>query len=145
MEPLLIIGVPGVLGGIVLALLFIRFGAGPSRRADDARLEPPSTSMINMARIRVSGIGGLGMVAMAVTVAIFVPRIRLTMIVALLLGAAMAAVMIALRRRTGSLPSSNHPGAHTMLPIDAPPAVQDDGRATPQRPRQDLAVTPAKP
>lgn len=144
MEPLLAIGIPGVLGGIVLALLFIRFGGGPSRDTRDARLDPPSTSMINMARIRVSGIGGLGMVAMAVTVAIFVPRIRLTMIIALLLGAAMAALMIAFRRRSGSLPSSNHPGAHAMLPFDTPPAA-DDAPPAPRDHTQDLAVVPAKP
>jgi hypothetical protein len=144
MEPLLLIGIPGVLGGILLALFFIRFGGGPSRETGEARLDPPSTNMINMARIRVSGVGGLGMVAMAVTVAIFVPRIRLTMIIALLLGAAMAALMIAVRRRSGSLPSSTHPGAHAMLPFDAP-AAPDDGRSVPHDHTQDLAIVPAKP
>ena len=53
---------------------------------------------------------------MAVTVAIFVPRIRLTMLIALVLGAAMSAVLIA-RRRKGPLPSSSeHAGAHSLFP-----------------------------
>jgi hypothetical protein len=118
MEPLLIILVPGIVGGIAIALLVsgLRPGAGPATRT---RLEPPSPGLINMAHIRVDGIGGLGMVAMAITVAIFVPRIRLTMILALLLGAAFGAVLIVLRRRSGPLSSGNgHPGAHSMLLID---------------------------
>jgi len=117
MEPLLIVVVPGVLGGVLLALIFRRFGGGPEDAPGDTRLQTASTNMINMARIRVSGVGGLGMVAMAVTVAIFVPRIRLTMAIALGLGALMAAAMIAMRRRDGALPSSNSPGAHSMFPL----------------------------
>ena len=117
MEPLLIIVVPGVLGGLVLALIFRRLGGGPEDAPGDVRLQAASTNMINMARIRVSGFGGLGMVAMALTVAIFVPRIRLTMAIALGLGALMAAALIAMRRRDGALPSSNNPGAHSMFPL----------------------------
>jgi hypothetical protein len=113
MEPLIIIVVPGILGGILLAILLSRTHV-PEKPGADSRLEPMSTSMINMSRIRVSGVGGLGMVAMAVVVAIFEPRIRLTMVIALVLGAVMAGVMIAMRRRKGAL-STNRPGAHTML------------------------------
>jgi hypothetical protein len=36
------------------------------------------------------------------------------MVIALVLGAVMASVMIAMRRRKGAL-STNRPGAHTML------------------------------
>jgi hypothetical protein len=133
MEPLLVIVVPGLLGGIVLALLFSRFRVDPDRASGDGHtLEPPSTNMINMARIRVSGVGGLGMVAMAVTVAIFVPKIRLTMAIALGLGAVMAAVLIALRRREGALPSSHDPGAHSMFALELPPSDgAEDGDPTP--------------
>lgn len=120
MEPLIIIIVPGVVGGILVALLMARLHA----RQDVAtrQLEPPRPGLINMARIPISGVGGLGMVAMAATVAIFVPRIRLTMAIALVLGAAMAAAMIVRRRRSGPLPSSSdHSGAHSFLPIDPEP------------------------
>ena len=114
MEPLFFIVVPGILGGILLAILLSRTHV-PERPGAESALEPMSTSMINMARIRVSGVGGLGMVAMAVVVAIFVPRIRLTMVIALVLGSVMAAVMIARRRKEGAL-SHSEPGAHTFLP-----------------------------
>jgi hypothetical protein len=61
------------------------------------------------------------MVAMATTVAIFVPRIRVTIAIAMLLGAGLAWLLIARRRRQGPLPSSSrHSGAHAMLGIDTP-------------------------
>ena len=117
MEPLLIILVPGLLGGV-----FVAWFASRLRAAEDVpgrRLEAPKPGLINMARIRVNGIGGLGMVAMATTVALFVPRIRTTIIIALVLGIALAVLMIAQRRRRGPLDStSHHPGAHSVLPID---------------------------
>jgi hypothetical protein len=113
MEPLLVIVVPGILGGVILALLLSRTHV-PERPGPAQPLEPTSTSMINMARIRPVGVGGLGMVAMAVAVAIFVPRIRLTMALALVLGTVLAAVMIARRRRDGGM-SHTEPGAHTFL------------------------------
>ena len=98
---LLIILLSCVVGGaLILAVLIARVGsrvnAGP-----DTHLEPPSPYLINMAHIRVAGVGGLGMVAMAIVVAIFVPVIRVTMTIALLLGIALAAALIALRRRQG--------------------------------------------
>src|SRR5687767_4976909 len=115
MEPLLLIVVPGILGGVLLALFLTRFPRQPDPADVGSRLDPPSPSLINMAHIRPSGLGGLGMLAMAVTVAIFVPRIRLTMLIALVLGGAMSAVLIA-RRRKGPLPSSSeHAGAHSPL------------------------------
>jgi hypothetical protein len=121
MAPLLLaILVPGLLGGLILALLLL------SRRVKSGlpvpgRLAPPSPGHINMARIRVEGIGGLGLVAMALTVSIFEPRIRTAMAIAFVLGVALAAVMIAMRRRRGPLSSdSQDPGAHPMLHLDAP-------------------------
>jgi hypothetical protein len=98
---LLMILLPGVLGGgLILAVLIARFGSRVNA-APDARLEPPSPHLINMAHIRVAGVGGLGLVAMAIVVAIFVPLIRVTMTIALLLGVALAAALIAFRRRQG--------------------------------------------
>ena len=107
MEPILIIGIGGLLGGLVLALLIFRF-QHPSEQASETsspQLMSPMNA-INMARIRVNGIGGLGMVAMATVVAIFVPRIREAMALALVLGVLFAVILIARRRRTGPLPSS---------------------------------------
>ena len=119
---LLLIVVPGVLGGVIVALLIALSGSRPRGGQIQARLEPPSPYLINMAHIRVAGVGGLGMVAMAIVVAIFVPQIRSSMAIAMLLGVALAAALIAYRRRQGPLGSNTTPGAHAMLPME-PPAV----------------------
>ena len=132
MEPLIIIAVPGLLGGILLALVLIRVQLRPEAEARKP-LQPPSTSMINMSRIRVDGLGGLGMVAMAATVAIFVPRIRLSIVIALILGIALAALLIARRRQRGPLPSSSdHSGAHSIF-INDPPEQSSSGHSAHQR------------
>jgi hypothetical protein len=144
MEPVVIILVSGLLGGIVLALLIINVRFGPGSPGPGRRLEPLSPGLINMAHIRVEGVGGLGLVAMAVTVATFEPRIRFAMAIALALGVGLAAVLIALRRRTGPLSSGSHgPGARSMLPFNgAPrerPARLSELTGTDQSPRADLA------
>jgi hypothetical protein len=131
MEPILIIGIPGLLGGLLLALLIFRFQRPSERPSDASRPEVMAPmNAINMARIRVNGIGGLGMVAMATVVAFFVPQIRQSMAIALVLGVLFAVVLIVRRRRDGPLPSSGgRPGANTALSIDNPwPAEQQDGR-----------------
>ncbi|MGH9374514.1 MAG: hypothetical protein ACRD15_23600 [Vicinamibacterales bacterium] len=119
MEPLLIILVPGLLGGLVLALLI----AGTPQRAASPvvprRLAAPSPGLINMAHIHVEGVGGLGMVAAVVAVAVSDPRIRLATILASVLGTGLALVLIAMRRRNGALPSSGDgPGDRSTLRID---------------------------
>ena len=123
MTPLILIVGPGLLGGLILAFVLFRYPSRPEHLPGERHLDAPSTDIINMARVRVSGVGGLGMVAMAVTVAIFVPRIRLTMAIALVLGGIMAAAMIASRRRRGPLGSGIGPGAHSMFPLDKPSAA----------------------
>ena len=113
-----VILIPGLIGGVILALLLRRFRTGPQEPPERLRLEFPSPGLINMARIRVEGFGGLGLFAMAVVVAIFVPRIRAEMSIALILGIVLAAALILLRRR-GPLPSSSdRPGAHAMFEME---------------------------
>jgi hypothetical protein len=124
MEPLLIILIPGVLGGLALALLIFFNGAFNRSRTPTIvvprRLESPSPSLINMASIRIEGLGGLGMVAAVVAVAVSDPRIRLATIAAAILGAGLALVLIAMRRRTGALPSSGDgPEDQLTLSIDS--------------------------
>jgi hypothetical protein len=130
MAPLLLaILVPSLLGGVILALL-LRSRRWSSGLPVPGRLAPPSPGVINMASIRIEGIGGLGMVAMALTVSIFEPRIRTAMAIAFVLGIALAAVLIALRRRNGPLTSdSQDPGAHAMLHLDAGPASRRPARS----------------
>ena len=144
MEPFLIIIVPGLIGGLVFALLFARLHGGPDA-SNETRLDPPSTNLINMARIRVAGMGGLGMLAMSVVVAIFVPRIRFTMAIALVLGAALAGGLIALRRQLGPWSSNGqHPGAHSMLPNDNSQREVGDDRAHVSRPPTENLALPAR-
>jgi hypothetical protein len=116
MEPLLIILLPGILGGALMAFFLAHRPARPAgnvpvvvRRA----LPPPSPSLINIARIPVDGVGGLGMVLIALTVAISVPWIRLSVLVGLVLGAAAAATLITWRRSGPLASSSRHGGAHS--------------------------------
>lgn len=145
MDPVTLIVVPGLLGGLVIAVLFFwwqrRSSAPPvvpSFRSDDA-----STDVINMASIKVAGVGGLGLVAMAAAVALDVPRIGQTLAIGAVCGLLIAAVMIYRRRSSGSLPSSGERiGASTILSIDAPPAPQDDDDrpAPPKR----LSTVPAR-
>jgi len=119
MEPVLFILVPGLFGGLVLALLIARkWGRTPSIVVP-RRLEAASPSLINMAHIRVEGIGGLGMVAAVAAVAIADPRIGLATIVALVLGGGLALFLIAMRRASGALPSGGGgPDDRSMLHID---------------------------
>jgi len=111
MEPLLLVLVPGVLGGVLLALLLGRGWFSLKPTGTRRGLAPPSPALINMAHIRVAGGGGLGMFAVALAVAVFEPRIRLMMLAGVLLGTMLGAVLIAWHRRTGPLPSGDHPSA----------------------------------
>jgi hypothetical protein len=119
MEPLLLILLPGLLGGLLLALVI----ALRPRRAQSTfvarRLEAPSPSLINMAHIRVEGLGGLGLFAAVIAVAIADSRIRMAIIVAAVLGTGVALALIALRRGTGALPSGgNGPDDRSFLHLD---------------------------
>jgi hypothetical protein len=60
--------------------------------------------LINMAHIKVEGIGGLGMVAAVVVVAIADPRIGMATIAAAVLGVGLALLLIVVRRNSGALP-----------------------------------------
>ena len=70
------------------------------------RLAAPSPTLIDLANIRVEGVGGLGLVGAVVIVALNDSRIGLATVLALVFGAGLAIVLIARRRRTRSLPSA---------------------------------------
>ena len=119
MEPLLIILVPGLVGGLILALLLASKRQATPSIVVSRRLAAPSPSLINMANIKVEGVGGLGMLAAVVAVAVTDPRIRLATIVAAVLGLGLALVLIAMRRRTGALPSGGDgPEDRSMLHLE---------------------------
>jgi peptidoglycan/LPS O-acetylase OafA/YrhL len=105
MDPITQFALPGFLGGLVIAMFFHRVrrsGESPDVFAGE-RL---STDAINIAHIRVAGVGGLGLVAMALVVALVVPGIGEPLLIGAVLGAMLAAVLIVARRRQGAMPSS---------------------------------------
>lgn len=137
MDPVTTILVPGFLGGLVIAALYVLWqrhhGSAPSLAAY-SRPEPLSVDAINFSSLKVAGVGGLGLVAMAAAVALDVPRIGETITIGFVFGVVIAAVMIVRRRRTGPMPSSGRGmGANTVLSIDTPRrADHDRGNRTPQ-------------
>ena len=124
MDLALILLLPGFLGGLVfagVAILLHRKGSRPSLDMP-YRQDPISIDMINMASIKVAGVGGLGLVAMAAAVAWDIPRIAQSMALGIVFGAVAAAIVILRRRQTGAMPSSGRGlGANTTLKIDMPP------------------------
>ena len=115
MEPLLIVLVPGVLGGIILAVLLGGRWIDLRSRGVDRPLESTSPSLINMAHIPVQGGGGLGIVAAVIAVALADSRIRVAIGIAALLGVVLAAVLIARRRERGPLSSGGGDSASASM------------------------------
>ena len=77
------------------------------------------TDMINIAHIRVAGIGGFGLVVMSFVVAFYIPSIRMSIAAGLIFGTVLALWWIARRRKIGPMPTSGqHPGANNVLSID---------------------------
>jgi len=131
MEPLLSLLFFGVLGGLVLSLVLARDRRGTPPTFVPRRLAAPTPALINMANIRVEGIGGLGMVAAVIVVAIADSRIAAATIIALVLGSGLALALIALRRRGGPLPSAGGgPDNRSILHIDS------DRRTLPDEPEK---------
>src|SRR5574338_792778 len=120
MEPFALVAILGLIGGIVIALVSVRVHGRSLSRPDPFAHDAP-TDVINMARIRVAGIGGLGLVAMALVVSIAVPAIGVPFASGAALGVLTALALIATRRRDGGMRSSGErPGANTVLSIDEP-------------------------
>ena len=125
--------VPGILGGVAIAWLIARLQKPGLNTVTDVTLEPVSTDVINIAHIRAAGLGGLGLFAMALVVAWFVPAIRIAVSLGVGLGVMLGAVMILRRRRTGPLPSSGGTaGANVILSIDHPAASGNEDEPAPR-------------
>ncbi len=123
MDPATAILIPGFLGGRVVAaaIILLQRRATPQSVAVPYRSDPVTPNIINMASIKVAGVGGLGLVAMSVAVALDVPRIAQTVGLGIALGTIGAVIVIWRRRQTGVLPSSGRGmGANTTLAIDSP-------------------------
>jgi hypothetical protein len=125
MDVLTTLAVPGLIGGLLVSLVLAVAHRSARRRAASRRDEAILLDPINMAHIHVGGVGGLGLVAMAVIVAVCVPRIGVSASLGAASGILLAVGLILWRRRQGPLTSSGRrPGAATTLAIeDAPEAT----------------------
>ena len=134
MEALATLVVPAAIGGLALAILFITL-PGLRRRTtttDVFSAERLSSEVINASRIRVTGVGGLGLVAMALAVAIGVPGVGVPLALGGTLGILLGMVLIVKNRRNGPLPSSGRrPGANTLLSIEDAGAPELRGSDSP--------------
>jgi hypothetical protein len=133
MAAILMVVLSGLVGGIGFAVLFSRIKrsrSGPD--ASDVFGASAPTDIINMAHIRVAGVGGLGLVVVALATALDVPQIGQSVGLGLALAIPFAVALILWRRRGGPMPSSGgQSGANTMLAIDAADAREDDPRTPP--------------
>jgi len=122
MESLAILVALGLIGGGAIALLVIklRMHLGGPTGADVFVNKPLSTDVINMASIKVAGVGGFGMVVVSALVALTIPAVGVSVGTGLVTGTLMALFLIRRRQRNGVMPSSTKgPGANTVLAIDA--------------------------
>lgn len=138
----------GLVGGVAIAFLLVRLKDRRSTRPVPDAFGPniASTDVINMAHIKVAGVGGLGLVAVAVVIALTFPRIGQSLALGFVLGVLFAAILILRRRRVGPMPSSGgQMGANTMLSIDEPRRLPDDKHDSDSsnRTAQGVAAIPA--
>ena len=133
-----------LVGAVVVALLLTRVKSKPSSfPTPDAFRNLAATDVINMAHIRVAGVGGLGLVVVALVTGLDIPEIGQSVVLGLILGIVFAFALIAWRRRRGPMPSSGgQMGANTMLSIDTP-RPSDDSRTPPSVSSQ-IVTAPAR-
>ena len=119
---------PGLAGGLLIAGLLARLNRRPSSGlARRSTLDPISPDVINMAHIRVAGVGGLSMMAAGVVIAINLPEIGLSLLAGVGLGAVIAIGLIRYRSRSNAA----RPGGNGGLP---PRVLALDEPSTPVRP-----------
>lgn len=131
--------------GIVVAtgfMLLRRGGSRPILSNRDPFSKDTSSDVINMSRIRVAGLGGLGMVVIALVLAIAYPRIGQALLIGVAGGIVAAAIVIAYRRRSGPLASGGKRTRGRSVLLAA-----DDDEPTPRRTGETeplLSVQPAR-
>ena len=122
MDPTLPLILWGFAGGAVIAWALLRaprwspaggLAVGATGRNGRQR------DVINISAIRVAGVGGLGLVGMAVSLAWTFPSVAQSLMLGGGLGLLLAVCLIIYRRRTGPLPSSaRHGAANTTLHLE---------------------------
>lgn len=89
-----------VVGGVIAASFLIftrRSGLGASEIRPDP-FEHSNTDLINVSRVRVAGVGGIGLMVVAAAMAMTFPRIGWSMVVSAIAGVALAMTWIVMRR-----------------------------------------------
>lgn len=97
-----ILAIP-VTGGVIASAVLIlsrRSGLGASEVRPDP-FEHSDTDVINMSRIRVAGVGGLGLIGVAAAMAMTFPRIGWSVMLSAVAGVALAIIWIVSRREHG--------------------------------------------
>lgn len=125
-----IVAIPAGFGAVVglVMILLRRGGTAPVLADRDPFEQDTSYDVINMSRIRVAGVGGLGMVLVALAMAWVFPRIGQSLLIGVAGGLVVSAFIILRRRRSGPLSSSNRgPDGHSILA-----AGPDDDEPTPR-------------
>ncbi len=143
MDPVTLLILSSFVGGLFLALWLARANrrstkAGQAVAPGDGLI----TDAMNMAHIRVAGVGGLGFVAVAVVVAAFIPSIGVALAIGLASGTIFAVVLTLWRRRAGPLTSSGRrPGANTTLSIETAESPSDNRANDRTNSQQSVLVT----
>jgi len=144
-----IVAIPAGFGAVVglVLILFRRGGTAPVLADRDPFEQDTSSDVINMARIRVAGVGGLGMVVVALAMAWVFPRIGQSLLIGMAGGVVVSAFIIMRRRQDGPLSSSDRwPGGHSLLragPADDEPTPEPADDRSSRAKRQAAATTPA--
>ena len=89
-----------VVGGVLAAAFLIfsrRSGLGASQLRPDP-FEHSSADVINVSRVRVAGVGGIGLMVVSAAMALTFPRIGWSIVVSAIAGAALGATWILMRR-----------------------------------------------
>ena len=89
-----------VVGGVIAASFLIfsrRSGLGASQVRPDPFADS-NTDVINVSRVRVAGVGGIGLMIVAGAMAVTFPRIGWSMVVSAIAGLALAMTWIFMRR-----------------------------------------------
>jgi hypothetical protein len=137
--------VPGLIGGaIAMAIRLTRGRPVPSSRLRRDSFRNGPADVINFSRIRVAGLGGLGLIVVAVAMAFVLTRVGETLALGVAGGVLAAVLVILYRRRQGPL-SMNEPGGRAFLvggddDEEPTPGVPSRPRRPPTRPIETAAA-----